>query len=1338
MSAPQPHSQPRVKRPGLTVAVLLATLMAALGSAWWTLSPALGHRSPDVVLPLGAVLILLVGLATAFLSTHVTVDATPRPVRRRLALPLAAMVVSLTCGAGGLLWLQHRQHQELAAEGQVGDVSRDLLMLLDQQAYGLAMAALPMTLDEQVQKALWARDATYLQAAWGPMFETLRREHRLTHLYFLDRDRVCLLRLHKPAKRGDLINRFTAIQAQQTGRASAGLEIGPMGTLTLRVVVPVIQDKRLLGFVEFGKEIEDVLEIMHGQNGTELAVTIRKDRLIRRDWEEGMKLLGREANWDRLPDSVLVYRSESHLPESIALLPSLGDAGATKVSGATSEADFGGKSWQVTAAPLTDVSGAKVATLFIFRDISGERATFVQLLTIGGTASMVLASLLLGLIYVLLRRTDLGIAAQQMALRRNEESLSATLRSIADGVVVCDAAGRVINFNAKAERLTGWAAQTALGAPVHEVVRLVQPDSRLVVASPVAQALEDDRVVEVVEHTVLASRAGEERRIAANCAPVHDDAGAVLGAVLVFRDTTEEYLRSRALSESEERYRTVADFTFDFEYLADHHQRFTYVSPSCARVTGFSAAAFLEDPNLLERIVHPGDLEAYRQHVATFHGAPDICSEFEFRIIHQDHQVRYIQHACQPVVDDHGVTVGRRISNRDATATKLAEQDLRNRIALEDLLVSMSSAFIHVDDRGLDALLDEMLQRVGQFVGVDRSYLFRLNRVAGTMSNTHEWCAGGIGAEKEGLQDLPCSLLPRWMEVLERNESICVPELAALPPDWVYERALLEPQGIKSLLVLPVSVGLELMGFIGFDSVREPRGWGAVDRNLLHLLANNVGLTIQRVEQNRALVLATEAAHRMAEEKDRASRVKSEFLANMSHEIRTPMNAILGFAQVLERDPALTPWQDGHLKTIIRSGGHLLGLINDVLDMSKIEAGRITLDPVVFNLQDLLDDLAAVFRSRCEARDLRLVIDRAEGVPAFIRADEGKLRQVFVNLLGNAAKFTQEGGIALRVGAERLGPEGTQNLALQVEVEDSGPGIDQQDLARIFVPFQQAEVGVRAGGTGLGLAISRQFVEAMGGQLTVTSQVGKGSIFRFTVLVEEAPPEPDKKTLETRRVLGLAPGDVGLKVLVVDDQPDNRTVLRELLIPLGFDIREATNGSEALQEFARWEPKAVLMDMRMPVMDGYEATRQLRATEAGRTVLVVAVTASAFEYQEARVMAAGVDAYVRKPFRPEELFAALGEGLGLEYEYGEAGPTDREPVGGPTPVGAAPLVALPRALVRALRVAVEEGDGARLEELIIQARVLDSGTADKLAFAADEFDYTKLLRWTREDEEYNG
>ena len=321
----------------------------------------------------------------------------------------------------------------------------------------------------------------------------------------------------------------------------------------------------------------------------------------------------------------------------------------------------------------------------------------------------------------------------------------------------------------------------------------------------------------------------------------------------------------------------------------------------------------------------------------------------------------------------------------------------------------------------------------------------------------------------------------------------------------------------------------------------------------------------------------------------------------MSHEIRTPMNAILGFAQVLERDPSLTPQQAEHVRIIARSGGHLLHLINDILDMSKIEAGRTTLNEVDFCLHDLLSDLELMFRSRADAKGLQLLVERDESVPRYVTADEGKLRQVLVNLMGNAVKFTETGGVALRVRVEAVEGktvEDKASLRLMAEVEDTGPGIPDTDMYQIFDPFQQAATGVKAGGTGLGLAISRKFVEMMGGELTVTSQVG-ASCFRFNALLAQAGDIAEQEKPVLPCVVGLEPGTGPFRILVVEDIPDNRTLLCELLRPVGFEIEEASNGVEALDVFNRWSPHAILMDMRMPIMDGYEATRRIKATAAG-------------------------------------------------------------------------------------------------------------------------------------------
>jgi CheY-like chemotaxis protein/anti-sigma regulatory factor (Ser/Thr protein kinase) len=358
-------------------------------------------------------------------------------------------------------------------------------------------------------------------------------------------------------------------------------------------------------------------------------------------------------------------------------------------------------------------------------------------------------------------------------------------------------------------------------------------------------------------------------------------------------------------------------------------------------------------------------------------------------------------------------------------------------------------------------------------------------------------------------------------------------------------------------------------------------------------------------------------------------------------------------------------------------------------------------------------------------------MERDESVPRYVTADEGKLRQILVNLLANAVKFTGTGGVAVRVRAEvvegKTGAE-IEALRLMVEVEDSGPGIPDEDRKRIFEPFQQAVAGVKSGGTGLGLAISRKFVEMMGGELTVTSEVGVGSCFRFDLLLKPTAEVARRDKRASRRIVGLEPGTGPVRILAVDDAPTNRALLCALLRPLGFEVAEAGNGVEALEVFAQWSPHAILMDMRMPIMDGYEATRRIKATEAGRAIPVIAITASAFEDTKEQVMATGVDAYVRKPFRMEEICEVLGKYLGLRYVFaGETSPApghlEAKPLTGES------LAALPQDMIVAMRQAVAEGNMARLAELIASVEKLDSATAHALQALADQYDYDKLNQW---------
>ncbi len=458
---------------------------------------------------------------------------------------------------------------------------------------------------------------------------------------------------------------------------------------------------------------------------------------------------------------------------------------------------------------------------------------------------------------------------------------------------------------------------------------------------------------------------------------------------------------------------------------------------------------------------------------------------------------------------------------------------------------------------------------------------------------------------------------------------------------------------------------------------------------------------------------------------EEASRAKSGFVANMSHEIRTPLNAILGFTQILEKDPDLNPRQAESLRTISRSGSHLLGLINDILDMSRIEAGRVALTQAPFCLADLLADLETMFRVRAEEKGLELRVEIDPDLPRQVVGDEGKLRQVLINLLGNAVKFTEKGLVTLRVrarAARKESPEGP-SLRLEAEIEDTGPGIPEQDQERIFDPFAQAAAGARAGGTGLGLAISLRFVEMMGGSLRVASQPGQGSCFRFDALVSPALEAEEEPSPSPRRAVGLDPAHRPCRVLVVDDIPTNRALLGAMLRPLGFEVAEAGNGAEALEVFQDWSPHVILMDMRMPVMDGYEATRRLRMTESGRNTPIIAVTASAFEDLRQDVLAAGVDEYLRKPFNLEDLLEILHKCLGLRYLYAEEPPA-APPTGAESPASPGD----PRLLgeqLSSLREALADGDMARIRLLLADLPAEPEATRT-LKSLADRYDYEGL------------
>jgi CheY-like chemotaxis protein len=434
----------------------------------------------------------------------------------------------------------------------------------------------------------------------------------------------------------------------------------------------------------------------------------------------------------------------------------------------------------------------------------------------------------------------------------------------------------------------------------------------------------------------------------------------------------------------------------------------------------------------------------------------------------------------------------------------------------------------------------------------------------------------------------------------------------------------------------------------------------------------------------------------------------------------------------MEGDPNLSGEQQENLGIINRSGEHLLALINEVLEMSKIEAGRVTLQESSFDLYDLLDSLEEMFRLRAEDKGLALSVRRAGNVPRYIVTDEAKLRQVLSNLLGNAVKFTRKGSVALQVQAL---PADGERQRLHFEVEDTGPGIAPEDLEAVFEPFVQTVVGQEPQeGTGLGLSISRQFVRLMGGDITASSEVGQGSLFQFDVQVGLAAEADVEGTRPGRRVLGLAPDQFDadgcpFRLLVVEDKETNRRLLVKLLEALGFEVKEATNGREALEVWEQWQPHLIWMDMRMPVMDGHEATQQIKATPESQATVIIALTATAFEEDREKILLEGCDDFVRKPFRKDEIYDMLAKYLGVRFVYEEE-PEDSPATGLEEPAYvpcAEALAALPADRLADLQQAITKADLYLILSLVDQIRGQNAALADALAVLARNYEYKRIL-----------
>lgn len=509
------------------------------------------------------------------------------------------------------------------------------------------------------------------------------------------------------------------------------------------------------------------------------------------------------------------------------------------------------------------------------------------------------------------------------------------------------------------------------------------------------------------------------------------------------------------------------------------------------------------------------------------------------------------------------------------------------------------------------------------------------------------------------------------------------------------------------------------------------------DQAIAELKALNETLE-QRIEQrthdlqdsNKHLLELGGILEKAKNDAEAANRAKSIFLANMTHELRTPMNAILGFSRLMQNDKELTNSQRESLDIINRSGNHLLELINQVLDMAKIESGRMQLENAAFDLGAVIRDIVDMMHERAASKGLTLFFDQCSSFPRFVNADAGKLRHILINLLSNAIKYTAKGEVSLRLNS--ICETENERLLLICEVSDTGIGISKQDLPKIFSPFVQLGNQHDQPGTGLGLVICKQYAELMGGTIDVSSEWGRGSLFRVTLPARPVEASAVEKIGQPMgcRIIGLAPGQPDYRILIVEDQPESRSLLKKVLQSVGFNVFEANNGLEGLEAFKRVNPHFIWMDRRMPVMDGVDATKAILALPEAKDVKIAALTASIYLEERQALFAAGVCDIVYKPFRSEEVFDCMAKHLGVRYivegEAANAAPAKETALDKAALTNA--LKQLPDQQRQALAEAITALDVELSQALLHQFSTLDPIIRQQLSMMVQRFDFEQLAK----------
>lgn len=842
-------------------------------------------------------------------------------------------------------------------------------------------------------------------------------------------------------------------------------------------------------------------------------------------------------------------------------------------------------------------------------------------------------------------------------------------------------------------------------------------------------------------------------------AEIGDD-GEIAGFVGTITDISERKEAEAALKESEERFYLAVSGTNDGIWDWDLRTNQVYYSPVWMEILGYKENELAPLFSTWSNNVHPQDLPQAAKAIQDHIQGKTSVLQATYRMKHKDGYWLWIETKgkCIRYLSGKAYRVSGTITN--ITQRKQAEAALRESAEREKALSQVIQNMRKTLE--IETIFSTTTQELRQAINCDRVAIYRFHE-----DWSGEFVAESVGSawksilnihqEDEIIRTKALATDTCIVNQINSNNTVvrdtylqetqggayrkgasylCVPNIyVAGFPDCYIE--LLECFQAKAYIIVPIWSGDRLWGLLAAYQNSQPRKWTVAEINVVLQIGNQLGVALQQAELLAQTQRQSTELKRAKDAADAANRAKSEFLANMSHELRTPLNAILGFTQVMTRNRNLSTDQRQQLEIINRAGEHLLDLINDVLEMTKIETRQMTLHNNTFDLTRLLSNLEEMLKLKAQSKGLQLIVESDPQLPSYIEADERKLRQVLLNILGNAIKFTPTGSVTLRIRRQEPLESDSSVTRLLFEISDTGPGIAPDELHLLFQSFAQTATGRRSQqGTGLGLSISQKFVQLMGGTIQVHSVPGNCT-FYFDIPVTLAAIADTPEKLFTQKVISLAANQPEYRILVAEDRPESRLLLVTLLSSLGFAVREAENGQEAVDCCQVWQPHLVWMDMRMPVMDGYQATRTIKATGQEPPPKIIALTASVFADEQQTILAAGCDDFLCKPFKEEELLDKIRQHLGVVYRYQSS-----QDIPSSSETTAKSLVKLdelkpehlqriPMNWVQQLHYAAASGSDELIFEIIRQIPPEHSQVAITLTDLALDFQFQRILELTQ-------